>query len=70
LALASTEQLQGQKFVILQAVSRYICYVWDRNLSCITKSIRLVGLYCVVSETLTCRLGRQKFNFELLDCED
>jgi len=60
LALVSTKQLQGQEFVILQVVSRYICYVGDRNLSCITMSIRLEGFYYAVSETLTCRLGSQQ----------
>jgi len=34
-------------------------YVGDRNLRCISMSIRLAGFYCAVSETLTCRLGRQ-----------
>ena len=45
--------------MILQAVSGCICYAGDRNLSCITMSIRLAGLYCAVSESLTCRLGSQ-----------
>jgi hypothetical protein len=41
----------------LQAVSGYMCYIGDRNLSCVTMSIRLAGFYCALSETLTCRLG-------------
>jgi len=65
LALVCTKQLQGQEFVILQAVSGYICYAGDRNLSCITVSIRLAGLCCAVAETVTCRLGRQLKNLVL-----
>jgi hypothetical protein len=68
LALVSMKQLKGQEFVILQAVSGYIYYVGDRNLSCMTVSIRLAGFYCAVSEISTCRLGSQlKINFEHLN---
>jgi len=44
LALVSTKQPQGQVFMILQMVSRYVCYNGDSNFSCITMSIRLEGV--------------------------
>jgi len=50
---------------VLQAVSGYICYIGDRNLSSITMSIRLAVLYCADSETFTCRFGSKLKNLVL-----
>jgi len=54
--------------VILQAVSGYVCYNGDRNLSCITMSIRLAEVLLCSFRDLTCRLGSQlKINFEVMN---
>jgi hypothetical protein len=63
--MVSTKQLQGQEFLILQVVSRYICYVGDRNLSCVTMSIRLSGFYCVVSD-FNMQIGKPIKNLVLI----